>query len=840
MCTWRVGRSANTHINPPGRPVRCGAAAGDAWWWWLYIGVTAAPRARRRTPIDDTWLANTTNCNFNGTDKFAMCVNWPKLDSWDCVNGAWTNATADTEPDYDYSWYYSDQADSTASSSASSDYGGSTDFSYEYAPPSDDEYSADYSFSSDDFDWPEDSSESLLEDLSKVTNLGQASTALTNELKNVTDPDALLARQSSLLTSLSGGLGNSSANVSSASAAKSAALLDAILNVNPDLELTGQVQDNALALLTRVASADVNSKTVTNALSSLSAVADSAKNNKPENLEKVTDVVVSLLASQAASLATRLANITNSSVVLPAINTKSELISTLVQVDAPGSGRLATKGFGAANGTSSFQPLPTSVLGDIKGSVVVTNFVTLAYDPYAAAAAANATKNGTNSTNSTGGATRSAPIRRFKLKSQRAAAAAAAGTPLPAYATTGVTRLALTNPNGTAIPVENAGSPIRFVLPAVNTSSGAKAVCQYWDVTKKAYSDEGCGMVPSPSPRNHTLRMLNLTTPNDAVLPLLWNITGPLASNLCAVRLVDCTAATSQAYELFETGGTSGRRPPRYLPSDAELCAGFNFTGAGAKAPSALAKPLADALRADIGGLGVYDAEITTTINGSTITACILVHRGDHYMRALASLQRPLATSIMALAPTVNSTMPRARVIVFPKDAIVYMDRAWPFRLPSVSCPAGGKKQTLRVFYGPGCALYDPNNNASCYWSNEKQVFVGDACTITMSRGTGGTGNATQCACRHVRARCPVAACLKPLTRRSRCSSRTLPARARPRSPRARSATWLPSTQPSVRACCRPSARHSALFRKREQSDTLARRSRDEAEAAAHCDCRPL
>jgi hypothetical protein len=49
LCTWRVGRSANTRVNPPGRLVRCGAAAGDAWWWWLYIGVTAAPRARRRT-----------------------------------------------------------------------------------------------------------------------------------------------------------------------------------------------------------------------------------------------------------------------------------------------------------------------------------------------------------------------------------------------------------------------------------------------------------------------------------------------------------------------------------------------------------------------------------------------------------------------------------------------------------------------------------------------------------------------------------------------------------------------------------------------------------------------
>jgi hypothetical protein len=108
--------------------------------------------------------------------------------------------------------------------------------------------------------------------------------------------------------------------------------------------------------------------------------------------------------------------------------------------------------------------------------------------------------------------------------------------------TTGVTRLAFSNPDGSPIPVENASKPILFTLPRVDTSSDAQAVCSFWDTAALNYSTQGCVGVPSPQPPGHRLAFVDdFVAPDDASLALAWNISGPMVdSGLCSVKLLDC------------------------------------------------------------------------------------------------------------------------------------------------------------------------------------------------------------------------------------------------------------------------------------------------------------
>jgi hypothetical protein len=57
--------------------------------------------------------------------------------------------------------------------------------------------------------------------------------------------------------------------------------------------------------------------------------------------------------------------------------------------------------------------------------------------------------------------------------------------------TTGVTRLAFSNADGSEVPVANAAKPILFTLPAVNLTDD-QAVCSYWDPVALDYATHGC------------------------------------------------------------------------------------------------------------------------------------------------------------------------------------------------------------------------------------------------------------------------------------------------------------------------------------------------------------
>jgi hypothetical protein len=230
----------------------------------------------------------------------------------------------------------------------------------------------------------------------------------------------------------------------SSAAAESAAA--AVLDVlNGTGTLSPSTQNAALSLLLDVVSAPINvtggaAQHVTSALSVLAA---SAVASNPEALAVVQSVLTNLASSQANSLMAALDALpAGAPPPAPAI-TSSENIQTLVQVDPPGGSRLTTQPLGgsATGSPSEFQPMPAGLLpGD---APIVTKFFALKFDP-------------------NGGAN-----------------------------TTGVTRLAFSNPDGSPIPVENAETPILFKLPPVNTSSGDdQAVCSFWDTAALSYSSQ--------------------------------------------------------------------------------------------------------------------------------------------------------------------------------------------------------------------------------------------------------------------------------------------------------------------------------------------------------------
>ena len=258
-------------------------------------------------------------------------------------------------------------------------------------------------------------------------------------------------------------------------------------------------QNLALSILTTVASGPINvsgsaAQSITGALS---AVADSASVSNPAALAVVQSVLTSMATSQANALVASLANLAPGESPPPA-TTWSKSIQTLVQVDAPGSTRLTTTPLTVNGSAAAFEPMPAGLVDT--SSPVVTQFLSLAFDP-------NLNPN-----------------------------------------TTGVTRLAFKNPDGSEIPVADAATPIRFTLPAVNLSASAgdnQAVCSFWDTAANAYATHGCVGVPSPYPAGHSVYFVDgFTAANDTALALAWNISGPMVDDgSCSVALIDCNAA---------------------------------------------------------------------------------------------------------------------------------------------------------------------------------------------------------------------------------------------------------------------------------------------------------
>ena len=285
-------------------------------------------------------------------------------------------------------------------------------------------------------------------------------------------------------------------NLSAADAASTASLVLAVVNATASLSVASQ--DAALSILTAVASAPINisggvAQSITSALS---AVASSAVTGNQVALLQVQSVLNNLASSQASSLAATLAALPPGAPPPEPAVTNSSTIQTRVQIDPPGGSRLTTQPLTAPGSPSSFQPMPAGLLPT--DTPIVTHFFSLAFDP--------------NSANST-------------------------------LNTTGVTRLAFSNLDGSPIPVANATTPVSFTLPRVDTGAEDQAVCSFWDPAAGAYATHGCIGVPNPSPPGHRVffrsGFTNVTS--DAVLAEAWVISGPMVDGgLCSVKMLDC------------------------------------------------------------------------------------------------------------------------------------------------------------------------------------------------------------------------------------------------------------------------------------------------------------
>jgi hypothetical protein len=333
-------------------------------------------------------------------------------------------------------------------------------------------------------------------------NITAAVASVTAQLAGATGA-ALQAAQTSVLAGLLNSttpLGGANATALSGAAASAAAsLVLAVVNAS-NATLSVQSQSTALSVLASVAAAPIN---VTGPagevlVEALSIIAASAELINPAALAKVSSVLDLLVSNVASSLLSALGNGT----VAPAtVNFFSPNIQVAVSLAPPGV--VSTSPISAPGSLSSFDAMPPGLLSAASGASVLTEFRSLAFDPYINASSSPAAAN-----ISTVG---------------------------------GVTRLAFSTAAGPLV-VANATTPITFTLPAVPTAGGVnQSVCAFYDTAAGAYSTAGCVGVPNPGPAGHTLGFVpGYQTPSDASLAMAWNITGPLLAG-CNTTLVDCS-----------------------------------------------------------------------------------------------------------------------------------------------------------------------------------------------------------------------------------------------------------------------------------------------------------
>ena len=334
--------------------------------------------------------------------------------------------------------------------------------------------------------------------VSAVSNVSAATAAVAATFAQLSVADAVV-QQETYLTSLASG----TVNLTADTAHTAVSFVLSIVNA-ANVTLSDASQSAALDMMSRAAASPINasSSMAQDVVSVLAVVANSvtlSSNGTAQSqnaLQAVTNVVETLTISQASALNVALAALpAGAPPPAPAV-TSTPLIQTLVQIDPPGSNRLTTQPLTAPGSPSSFQPMPADLLANAAGAVV-TQFFSLAFDP---------NRNANSTTN-----------------------------------TTGLTRLAFNNPDGSPIVVANASKPILFTLPFVNVGDG-QAVCSFWDTAANTYSTRGCAGVPNPAPPGHALFFVpGFNATSDSALALSWNLTGPLVDDgACRVAVLDC------------------------------------------------------------------------------------------------------------------------------------------------------------------------------------------------------------------------------------------------------------------------------------------------------------
>jgi hypothetical protein len=330
-------------------------------------------------------------------------------------------------------------------------------------------------------------------------DVAAAVSVVTTMFDNLT-VSAAAEKQDQLLSSLAVGTLNSTLSTDDASTA--ASLVLAVVSATPGTVLSVESQTAALDVLTAASSAPINATgTVGQTIASaLDTVAASAMSSNPAALLQVQNVLNNLATSQASNMLASLGSLTPGDAPPPPAETSTATIQTRVQVDPPGSNRLTTQLITATGSASAFQPMPEGLLPT--DTPVVTTFLSLKFDPFAAITVGGAAVN------------------------------------------SGVTRLAFSNPDGSPVAVENAQTPILFTMPAVSLDAESQSMCTFWDEASKSYPTHGCIGVPNPGPPDHTLAFIpNYQTPDDASLATAWNISGPMVDEgLCRQLVIDCNS----------------------------------------------------------------------------------------------------------------------------------------------------------------------------------------------------------------------------------------------------------------------------------------------------------
>ena len=309
----------------------------------------------------------------------------------------------------------------------------------------------------------------------------------------------------SVLASVSSNASSLSGNVASTVAAGVLAV------VNGSSTINAATQSTALSVLSSVASASLNvsGSTGGSVVNALSTIASSASANNPAALAQVNSVTTALASSAASSLLSSAAS--GNTTTAATVTFSSPNIQMAVSVAPPGA--TSTTPISAPGSPSSFDAMPPGLLSTASGGrsqAIVTQFQSLAFDPYSVV------------TNSTGNAS-AAPASNLSTVG-------------------GVTRLAFSTASG-PLEVANATTPITFTLPLVSTAPGSfqQGVCSFYDTVAHAYSTSGCIGVPNPGPPGHTLAFIpGYQTPSDTSLAMSWNISGPLVAG-CNSTFIDCS-----------------------------------------------------------------------------------------------------------------------------------------------------------------------------------------------------------------------------------------------------------------------------------------------------------
>lgn len=300
---------------------------------------------------------------------------------------------------------------------------------------------------------------------------------------------------------------------------------------------------------------------VVGSLDSLAAAASGAtlttEQPSPEEMQQLfgamVDVLDQLIEGQGAQITEANA---------PPLTFSTDFIQIALRLDDPslpspdGSPpRIFTQAFSAPNSPSSFDPLPADTFSGVAAGPMLSQFVSLKFDPY--------------SILQEGGGTPRAAL--------EAVGAAAAAPPQSddtgASGRVGVTRLAFTRPDsagGGDVVVTGLRTPLTFMLPlpmeslsgpdAASSGSGGerKPVCQFWDLERSAFSSSGCATLPNPVHPDLTVDWReNLTIASPADLARAWvlNATTDSGKELlagCNETVLDCSNATDAKRLVFQ------------------------------------------------------------------------------------------------------------------------------------------------------------------------------------------------------------------------------------------------------------------------------------------------